>query len=125
MSSCKELGLVEPLVVVKVKGQKGIYNLINGHLRFTALKEVRKIKALCMVSTDDEGVCANSLISLFVTEGDRRESPVEMTLIPLINSSAGVRWAIPHRPRRLAPRAKTTSEDHSGPIQHPDWRPIR
>lgn len=66
LSSVKELGVVEPLVVhPKPLIEDGIasYMLLDGHLRFEALKALGAKEALCLVSTDDEGFTYNRQIN--------------------------------------------------------------
>jgi len=48
LSSIKEVGLVEPLVVYPQKDAPGKYLLKNGHLRYAALKELGQTSADCI-----------------------------------------------------------------------------
>lgn len=62
VSSIRELGVIEPLVVYPKKGTRGEparYVLLDGHLRHDALKAMGKKEVLCLVSTDDEGFTYN------------------------------------------------------------------
>jgi hypothetical protein len=61
--SLKEVGLVEPLVVHPQKGVPGKYLLLDGHLRFFALKELGQTSADCIVANDDECFTYNARIS--------------------------------------------------------------
>lgn len=66
LSSIKELGVVEPLVVhPKPIIEDGIhsYILLDGHLRLEALKALGANEALCLISTDDEGFTYNRQIN--------------------------------------------------------------
>lgn len=66
LSSIRELGVVEPLVVhPKPVIADGIpsYMLLDGHLRLEALKALGAIEALCLISTDDEGFTYNRQIN--------------------------------------------------------------
>lgn len=66
LSSVKELGVVEPLVVhPKPLIEDGVssYMLLDGHLRLEALKALGAEQALCLVSTDDEGFTYNRHIN--------------------------------------------------------------
>jgi len=63
LASIKTAGLVEPLMVYPQKGLKGKYVLMDGHLRYYALKELGKAEASCLISTDDESFTFNSQIS--------------------------------------------------------------
>jgi len=53
-ASIKEVGLVEPLMVHPHKDRDGTYVLLDGHLRFFALKELGETEADCVVANDDE-----------------------------------------------------------------------
>ncbi|MCI0541071.1 MAG: hypothetical protein L0Z50_38200 [Verrucomicrobiales bacterium] len=57
------MGLVEPLVVYPQKDGPGKFMLLDGHLRYFALKELGETSADCIVSTDDEGFTYNARIS--------------------------------------------------------------
>ena len=60
LSSIKEIGLVEPLMVYR---RKDAYILVDGHLRYKALKAMGATEAQCIVSTDDEAFTYNARIS--------------------------------------------------------------
>lgn len=62
-ASLKEIGLVEPLVVYPQKGGRGKYLLLDGHLRYFALKELGQTVADCLIATDDESFTYNARIS--------------------------------------------------------------
>ena len=61
--SLKEVGLVEPLVVHPQKDVPGKYLLLDGHLRFFALKELGETSADCIIANDDECFTYNARIS--------------------------------------------------------------
>lgn len=66
VSSIRELGVIEPLVVHPQKGTRGEaqrYVLLDGHLRHDALKAMGETEVLCIVSTDDEGFTYNHKVS--------------------------------------------------------------
>ena len=63
LTSLKVVGLVEPLVVFPQKGQPGKYMLVNGHMRYYAIKELEMTSADCIVANDDEGFTYNARIS--------------------------------------------------------------
>lgn len=54
LSSLREVGLVQPLVVCPAKGETGKYKILDGHLRLYALRELGAKDVLCVISTDDE-----------------------------------------------------------------------
>jgi hypothetical protein len=61
--SLKEVGLVEPLVVHPQKDVPEKFLLLNGHLRYFALKELGEKSADCIISNDDECYTYNSRVS--------------------------------------------------------------
>jgi ParB/RepB/Spo0J family partition protein len=63
VASIKEIGLVEPLMVFPQKKQPGNYLIVDGHLRYHALKELGITEADCIVSLDDESFTYNSRIN--------------------------------------------------------------
>ena len=63
VSSIKEVGLVEPLVVHPAKGTAGKYLLLDGHFRYFALKELGHTEADCILSKDDEGFTYNARVN--------------------------------------------------------------
>jgi ParB/RepB/Spo0J family partition protein len=63
LASLKVVGLVEPLVVFPQKGQPGKYMLVNGHMRYYAMKELGMTSADCIIANDDEGFTYNARIS--------------------------------------------------------------
>ena len=54
-ASLKEVGMIEPLVVYPQKGAAGRYLLLDGHLRFFALKDMGETEAECLIASDDKG----------------------------------------------------------------------
>jgi hypothetical protein len=63
LASLKEVGLVEPLVVHPEKAMPGKYILLDGHLRFFALKELGQTTAECIISSDGECFAYNARVS--------------------------------------------------------------
>jgi RepB plasmid partitioning protein/ParB-like nuclease domain len=66
LASIREVGIVEPLAVhadrQKGKGDQ-TYILLDGHLRFEALRALDATEAICLISTDDEGFTYNRRIN--------------------------------------------------------------
>lgn len=60
MSSIQEIGLVEPLAVFPQ--EKG-FLLLDGHLRFEALKKLGASEAKCLFELDDEGYTYNKRVN--------------------------------------------------------------
>lgn len=54
LTSLREVGLVQPLIVYPMEGEAGRYRILDGHLRLYALRELGESDALCLISTDDE-----------------------------------------------------------------------
>jgi len=67
LSSVKELGIIEPLVVYPQRGEPNIYLLTDGHIRLEVLKQLGKTEAPCLISTDDEAYTYNKKISRLAT----------------------------------------------------------
>ena len=63
LASVKAVGLVEPLVVYPQKDVPEKFLLLNGHLRYFALKELGETSADCIISNDDECYTYNSRVS--------------------------------------------------------------
>ena len=61
--SLKEVGLVEPLVVHPQKNLPGKYLLLDGHLRFFALKELGQGDVECIIANEDECFTYNARVS--------------------------------------------------------------
>ncbi len=62
-ASIKEVGLIEPLMVYPQKDGAGTYLLLDGHLRYFALKELGETEADCIIANDDESFTYNARIS--------------------------------------------------------------
>ena len=63
LSSVREVGIIEPLVVFPQDGTAGTYLLLDGHLRLEALKDLGETHAPCIVSTDDEAYTYNRRVN--------------------------------------------------------------
>jgi hypothetical protein len=63
LSSMREVGMVEPLVVHPQRDKPDTYLLLDGHLRLHGLKALGKTKAECIISTDDESFTYNARIN--------------------------------------------------------------
>jgi hypothetical protein len=63
VTSVKEVGVIEHLIVCRQKDLAGKYLLLDGHLRLDVLKSLGKKSAHCLVATDDEGYTYNHKIS--------------------------------------------------------------
>lgn len=65
-ASVEQLGLVEPLIVSRAKGS-GPYLLLDGHVRFSALRDQGATKARCLIASDDEGFTYNKRVNRLAT----------------------------------------------------------
>ena len=62
-ASIREIGLVEPPVVARDRGEPGKYLLLDGHLRIDVLKEMGRDDVTCLISTDDEAYTYNKRVN--------------------------------------------------------------
>jgi hypothetical protein len=62
-ASIREVGIIEPPVVARDRGERGKYLLLDGHLRIDILREMGETEVLCLVSTDDEAFTYNRRVS--------------------------------------------------------------
>jgi ParB-like chromosome segregation protein Spo0J len=63
VASVKELGLIEPLMVFPQKNKSGYYLLMDGHLRYNALKDLGIGEADCIICHQDESFTYNARIN--------------------------------------------------------------
>lgn len=63
ISSIKEVGIIEPLVVSRQSAESERYILLDGHMRLEALKQIGEASTVCLISTDDEAFTYNKFIS--------------------------------------------------------------
>ncbi|WP_427837879.1 plasmid partitioning protein RepB C-terminal domain-containing protein [Acinetobacter baumannii] len=66
-ASILEVGIIEPLSVSEIKGNKNLFSLLDGHMRFEILKELGHTKIPCLVSTDDENYTHNKQTNRLAT----------------------------------------------------------
>ena len=62
-ASIREIGLVEPPVVIPDTRDANCFLLLDGHLRIEVLKDLGRTEVECLVSTDDEAFTYNKRIS--------------------------------------------------------------
>lgn len=63
VSSIREIGVIEPLMVHPQKENSGLYLLMDGHLRLHALRELGIPEVECLVALDDESFTYNARIN--------------------------------------------------------------
>ncbi len=66
-SSIKEIGLIEPLSITQVIRNSEHHMLLDGHVRFIALRDLGYEVAPCLVAVDDESYTYNSRINRLST----------------------------------------------------------
>lgn len=62
-ASIREVGIVEPPVVARDRGERGKYLLLDGHFRIEILKDMGETEVICLVSTDDEAFTYNKRVN--------------------------------------------------------------
>lgn len=62
-ASIREVGIIEPPVVIRLSGKEERYRLLDGHIRIDILKERGDKDVVCLVATDDEAITYNKRIS--------------------------------------------------------------
>jgi len=67
LSSVREVGIIEPLIVFPQNGKSGKYILLDGHVRLEVLKDLGQSHAPCLIATDDEAYTYNKRISRVAT----------------------------------------------------------
>ena len=67
LSSVRELGIIEPLIVFPNDGKSATYLLLDGHVRLEVLKQLGETQARCLIATDDETYTYNKQISRMAT----------------------------------------------------------
>lgn len=64
--SVAEVGVIEPLVVARPRGQ-GLWMLLDGHVRLSILKDLGERDIRCLVSDDDEAFTYNRRVNRLAT----------------------------------------------------------
>jgi ParB-like chromosome segregation protein Spo0J len=68
LSSVREVGIIEPLIVFPQTGNgNGLYLLLDGHVRLQVLKDLGQTHAPCLIATDDEAYTYNKCVSRIAT----------------------------------------------------------
>lgn len=62
-SSVRAIGLVEPIVVALNREPVGTFIVLDGRMRLEALRDLGVQRALCLISTDDEGYTYNKRVN--------------------------------------------------------------
>ena len=67
LSSIREIGLIEPLIVTPADPASGLHMLLDGHLRLLAMRDLGLATATCLLSRDDEGYTYNKRVNRLAT----------------------------------------------------------
>jgi ParB-like chromosome segregation protein Spo0J len=67
LSSVREVGIIEPLIVFPQAGKSEIYLLLDGHIRLEVLRHIGETYARCLISTDDEAYTYNRRVNRMAT----------------------------------------------------------
>ncbi len=67
LSSIKEVGIIEPPVVMKESNASNLYVVLDGHLRIEALRDIDQSNVTCLVSKDNEAFTYNKHINRLST----------------------------------------------------------
>ena len=63
VSSIREVGVIEPLIVHPQRGSRGTYLLLDGHMRLKALQELGRTEVFCLIAKDDDAFTYNDKVS--------------------------------------------------------------
>lgn len=63
LSSIREVGLIEPLMVFPQRGSKNTYVLLDGHMRLKALAELGRTEAFCLIASEDDAFTYNDKVN--------------------------------------------------------------
>jgi len=67
LSSVREVGVIEPLIVFPQNEKSDQYILLDGHVRLEILKQLGETHARCLISTDDEAYTYNKRVNRMAT----------------------------------------------------------
>jgi ParB-like chromosome segregation protein Spo0J len=65
--SIAEVGVIEPLVVARAKGERGKYLLLDGHVRHAILTDAGETEIACLIASDDEAFTYNKRVNRLAT----------------------------------------------------------
>jgi hypothetical protein len=63
LSSVREVGIIEPLIVFPQNGQTDTFFLLDGHVRLEVLRQLGETHARCLIATDDETYTYNRRVN--------------------------------------------------------------
>ncbi|MBN8607440.1 MAG: ParB N-terminal domain-containing protein [Caulobacterales bacterium] len=65
--SIREIGIIEPIVVSRSKDDPDIYLLLDGHVRYTIMRDDNQPTITCLISDDDEAFTYNKRVNRLAT----------------------------------------------------------
>ena len=65
--SIREIGIIEPIVVSRSKDDPEIYLLLDGHVRYTIMRDDDQPTITCLISDDDEAFTYNKRVNRLAT----------------------------------------------------------
>lgn len=65
--SIREIGIIEPIVVSRSKDDPEIYLLLDGHVRYTIMRDDDQATIACLISDDDEAFTYNKRVNRLAT----------------------------------------------------------
>ena len=66
-ASIKEVGIIEPPVVIRDRNAPDQYHLLDGHLRIEILREQGVAEVVCLIATEDEAFTYNKRVNRLST----------------------------------------------------------
>jgi hypothetical protein len=67
LSSVREIGIIEPLIIFPQNGQSDTYLLLDGHVRLEVLKQIGETHARCLIANEDETYTYNKRVNRMAT----------------------------------------------------------
>jgi hypothetical protein len=67
LSSVREVGIIEPLIVFPQNGKSDTFLLLDGHIRLEVLRQLEETHARCLIATDDETYTYNKRVNRMAT----------------------------------------------------------
>jgi ParB-like chromosome segregation protein Spo0J len=65
--SIREIGIIEPIVVSRSKDDPDVYLLLDGHVRYTIMRDDDQATITCLISDDDEAFTYNKRVNRLAT----------------------------------------------------------
>lgn len=65
--SIREIGIIEPIVVSRSKDDPDLFLLLDGHVRYTIMRDDDQLTIACLISDDDEAFTYNKRVNRLAT----------------------------------------------------------